>query len=315
MNDDIKEKLKMNIAISKIKKEGETMNKIKKNVLKNVGIAACITISMSGVVFAGTIMNKLYTSKSSIKTALDYNYVQNINMDYEEKNNVGIKIESIIMDDSNLAIVFSFKLPNKFKDINDLVFQNLIINDENNNVLFEDGNEKSLSTGYSKELSNENNEIKEALIIENFNHTNPRSSKIHISFSSISLIKKGKNKTITGNWNYDIDVIDKFVNREKISYKSSESENVKILKADLTSTGLDLEIQFNSPQNTELLINNMFIQDEMGKQYYIEGGINAINEDTKPIVKASFPITSFKVLENLKLIIKTEHEIIIDLVK
>ena len=55
MNDKIKEKLKMKIAISDIKKEEEnTMNQKGKLVLKNIGIAAGIIISLTGVTFAGS---------------------------------------------------------------------------------------------------------------------------------------------------------------------------------------------------------------------------------------------------------------------
>lgn len=55
MNDDIKEKLKLKIAISQIKKEEEkAMNKKEKFIFKNIGIAACILMSLTGVVFAGS---------------------------------------------------------------------------------------------------------------------------------------------------------------------------------------------------------------------------------------------------------------------
>lgn len=55
MNDKIKEKLKMKIAISQIKNEEEkAMNKKEKFVFKNIGIAACVLMSLTGVVFAGS---------------------------------------------------------------------------------------------------------------------------------------------------------------------------------------------------------------------------------------------------------------------
>ena len=54
MNEQIKEKLKCKIAISLIKNEEEkNMNKKEKFILKNIGIAACVLMSLSGVAFAG----------------------------------------------------------------------------------------------------------------------------------------------------------------------------------------------------------------------------------------------------------------------
>ena len=55
MNDTIKEKLKMKIAISQMKNEEEkAMNKKGKLVFKNIAIAAGLIISLTGVTFAGS---------------------------------------------------------------------------------------------------------------------------------------------------------------------------------------------------------------------------------------------------------------------
>ena len=47
-------KVKMKIAISNVKEEDIVMNKSKLNIAKGIGIAACIAISMTGVVFASS---------------------------------------------------------------------------------------------------------------------------------------------------------------------------------------------------------------------------------------------------------------------
>ena len=55
MNEEMKKKLKMKIAISQIKSEGDNAMSIKeKFIIKNIGIAACVLISMTGVVFGKT---------------------------------------------------------------------------------------------------------------------------------------------------------------------------------------------------------------------------------------------------------------------
>lgn len=56
-NNKIFEKVKTKIAISQVVKEEDiVMNKSKLNIGKGIGIAACIALSMTGVVFAGTMV-------------------------------------------------------------------------------------------------------------------------------------------------------------------------------------------------------------------------------------------------------------------
>ena len=62
MNDKIKEKLKMEIAISQIKnEEKEAMDKKEKFVFKNIGIAACVLMSLTGVALASSkVIEKVF---------------------------------------------------------------------------------------------------------------------------------------------------------------------------------------------------------------------------------------------------------------
>ena len=69
MNDEIKEKLKMKIAISQIKNEEEkAMNEKEKFVFKNVGIVACVLMSLTGVAFAGNkIIENIWKTPEKIQ--------------------------------------------------------------------------------------------------------------------------------------------------------------------------------------------------------------------------------------------------------
>lgn len=73
MNDEIKEKLKMKIAISQIKNEEEkAMNKKEKFVFKNIGIAACVLMSLTGVVFAGSkVIENIWKTPERIENITD----------------------------------------------------------------------------------------------------------------------------------------------------------------------------------------------------------------------------------------------------
>lgn len=281
---------------------------------KTIASILCIVFMGTGIVLASNSLWNHWNNKG-VKTALEYGYVQNIEMDYNIQNDLGIKLDSIIIDNSNIGIVFNYKIPSNFKNIDNIAIKDIVIKDEKNNIIFEDGNEKSLSTGYAEEFASENSIVKQAIILNNLNHTYPKSNNIYISFSTVNIFRNQKNiKTITGNWNFDINVTDKFINRETIEYTAGQSKDIEVISAELTSTGLDIEMKFNSPLNAENLGKNIKIQDNDENEYFSDKLI-AENELTTPTIRTSFPITIYNAHDNLKLIIKTDKEIIIDLNK
>lgn len=298
-------------------KSGLYKNKVKWRFIemkKTVVLILSIVFIGTGIVIASN-SSWLFFRNNGVKTALKYGYVQNIEMDYNIQNDLGVKLDSIIIDNSNIGIVFNYKIPFKFKNVDNIVLSDIIIKDEKNNIIFEDGNENSLTTGYSEEFASENGIVKQALLLDNFNHTYPKSNNIYISFSTIHIFKNQKNiKTITGNWNFDVNVSDKFINRETINYKASQSKDIDIIRVELTSTGLDIEMKINSPLNAEKLRKNIKVQDKDGNEYFSDKFI-AENELTNPTIKTSFPITIYNADDNLKLIIQTDKEIIIELNK
>lgn len=281
---------------------------------KIIASILCIVFMGTGIVLASNSLWNHWNNKG-VKTALEYGYVQNVEMDYNIQNDLGIKLDSIIIDNSNIGIVFNYKIPSNLKSIDNIAIKDIVIKDEKNNIIFEDGNEKSLSTGYAEEFASENSIVKQAILLNNLNHTYPKSNNIYISFSTVNIFRNQKNiKTITGNWNFDINVTDKFINRETIEYTAGQSKDIEVISAELTSTGLDIEMKFNFPLNAENLGKNMKIQDNDENEYFLDK-LSVENELTTPTIKTSFPITIYNVHDNLKLIIKTDKEIIIDLNK
>ena len=281
---------------------------------KIIASILCIVFMGTGIVLASNSLWNHWNNKG-VKTALEYGYVQNVEMDYNIQNDLGIKLDSIIIDNSNIGIVFNYKIPSNLKSIDNIAIKDIVIKDEKNNIIFEDGNEKSLSTGYAEEFASENSIVKQAILLNNLNHTYPKSNNIYISFSTVNIFRNQKNiKTITGNWNFDINVTDKFINRETIEYTAGQSKDIEVISAELTSTGLDIEMKFNFPLNAENLGKNIKIQDNDENEYFLDK-LSVENELTTPTIKTSFPITIYNAHDNLKLIIKTDKEIIIDLNK
>ena len=281
--------------------------------MKRIVVSIISTILIgTGIVFAGTLY-KQFQSNKGIEVALEHEYVQNIDMEYNIKDKIGIKVDTVILDNSNLGIIFDFKLPSKLNQIDDIVIEdNLIIKDDNNNIIFEDGNLKSMTTGLSKEIFKEKDRVIEEIILNNDKHTFPKSKQIEISFNKVKFLEKNKNiKEVEGDWNFKFDITNKFIEREEIEYIGSENEKVTV-NGKLTSTSLDLDLKFKNKIDGEKL--NIMVIDSKENEYksnslYIE------DEQTEPKVNISFPISLFRTEENFKVIIKTDEENIIELNK
>ena len=111
-NNKIYERLKMRIAISNKIKEDIVMEKKKLNILKDIGIAACILLSMSGVVFAtNMIVNKFGPNSSDgSQIAVENGYIANAT-----ENSI---VDSFMLDNYNFYIAFNKeKLGLSYEDI------------------------------------------------------------------------------------------------------------------------------------------------------------------------------------------------------
>lgn len=113
MNDKIKEKLKMKIAISDIKKEEEnTMNQKGKLVLKNIGIAAGIIISLTGVTFAGSkVIENIWKMPEKIEENTDKLTEESKleNISEEEAKEIAVKKLQEVNFDSNIVSTEHYK--------------------------------------------------------------------------------------------------------------------------------------------------------------------------------------------------------------
>ena len=151
-NNKIFEKVKMKIAISNVKEEDIVMNKRKLNIGKGIGIAACITLSMTGVVFATTqIINKFGANSSDgIQTAIENGYYSDINTEYKEANGISTSIESFLIDNDNFDINFNIKFDDSYS------VQDMLANDGKIDIMdLKIVNEKNEKVFATKELETE----------------------------------------------------------------------------------------------------------------------------------------------------------------
>lgn len=202
---------------------------------------------------------KIYGEYDSLNNASENNYIENVQSDYTYINNIGCKIKSFIISDSDFAMVLDFDFSmNKIK-INNLK-ENISIYDENKNLygIFMPKSYKDLKykTNYIEENKLKQGENKENFKYETVYQTEsqktsqlifydtetpfPRSSKLYVNIKDIGGFNKfNQYVTLYDNveWNFELDVPEKFINRTNEEYKLSEEiEDVTMNKIEITDT-------------------------------------------------------------------------------
>ena len=99
-------------TVKKIKNSRSKTNYIQ-YLRKIAVIVLCIGVLSTGVVFAKDIVHYISAfftrSTEGINTAVENNYVQEVNLEYVYDNDIGVTIDHIVLDDRNLDISFVYK--------------------------------------------------------------------------------------------------------------------------------------------------------------------------------------------------------------
>lgn len=311
----------MNISESLVKVKLHRVRKKLKERLKSKGIIpknlvivfAILLIAISSFVIAKEIFKHFFLDSSNgVEEALNDGYVEN----YELQNNsysngISVDVESVLMDDYNLAIVFCLKFDNieYVKNAYYCNFDNLLIMDENNNLIvtkFEgkikdskllnffdiNNNYPGISNGNESVhiKSKDDDEIVLTYITNSSEF--PKSHKLKIITDEISLHYSEDNfgekiDTINGDWNIEVDLPEEFYNRKTEVYtlESSNDENLELLGANLSQTGIRIEFKtkwgqqyYNEDDSDEIIYEKLEkIRNEyLTFEYIVENGITPL---------------------------------------
>ena len=209
-NKKILEKVQMKIAISNSKEEDIVLNKNKMSIKKGIGIAACIILSTTGVVFATSNLIKKFGGNSSdgVQTAVENGYVQELS-----ENSI---IDSFLIDNYNFYIAFKADKINKnINELRSMEKNILTIKNEKGEIIFQDNKD-----AYG--LNEEDNKIIYTATAKEF----PISSKLFVNFDGIQEV---------------LDVPSNMQNNiEEYKLKSISDENIEFEKAYLSSTAFKI---------------------------------------------------------------------------
>ncbi len=289
-------KVKLHRVRKKLKIRLETKGIILKDIII-VFIAAMIIIS--GYVIGREIVKHFFIDSSDgVEKAVENGYIEDYEIEKSNKSNgVSIEVESVLMDDYNLAINFCLKFDDKsyIDKINYCEFDNLLIMDENNNLIvtkFEGNNNDSNLLNFFANSGNnypgisdgsESIHIKSKsdneIIMTYATHSSefPKSHKLNIMLDRISLYSSNndleeKIDTIKGEWNIEVELPEEFYNRETVVYtlESTNDENLELLEANLSETGIRIKFKtkwgqqyYNKDDSDEEIIEKLEkIRDE-----------------------------------------------------
>lgn len=224
-----------------------------------------ILVLTTGVVFAKDIVNMITSifnnSTKSIDTAVENGYVQNVDMDFVYDNNIGIKVDYIMMDNSNLDISYVYNCNN---EINSIELDKYTIEDNNDNLFYQYDSKnpiienslivKEITTGkdqYNSEKLEE--KIFRSSVLYKSNNF-PKSKSLLIT---INRIKINNTDIIEGNWNLQIDLDNKFNQREKNIYQIVNPEHILRSEITLSETTLKVYLQIDEKHgNNKFLFEN-----------------------------------------------------------
>lgn len=229
------EELKEKITIANLLADREMKKESKiRNIVKPMVAACVMMISLSGMVFAKDISNKIYNqyfTGTGVEKAMNEGYVENTEMEEQNSNTMieneetgeaiedsetSVRVSELIMDDFTLSMTFEVTLSEKIKtiitakDVMEMNFPDIVLYDENNIVL------NNVSNNVLNEFKEKNNiEPKEIVnsgvnifvseksgnqvkVIYNFytgGDSYPKSKELHIDMNKIKI---SKNESIMG---------------------------------------------------------------------------------------------------------------------
>lgn len=297
------------------KKYQNDLNKPKKKRTSVPKMAASFMLGilvLSGIVYASTYGNKLFNIEgiddAGIQAAIQNGYIQNIDMDYIEKEKVKFKVNYLVMDDIHLDLVFNFVTPDRVENYEGIAVRGLEITDENNNQIYiasEDQRIWSKNIAPMAELwstvEKHDNLLRQ--VVHFSSDSFPKSKKICVSFDSVILynVNHGNPFTIEYEDNYklEFDVSDQLINRRTIEYES-ESNDISNIK--LTNSGLALTIK----SDHYITRNEDYkIIDEEGNVYTLSEVIPVIDHEKMDTKNDEFTLifnfTMYDKCNNLKL--------------
>ena len=304
-------------TLQKEKKQKKSFNIMKKVAM----IIISFGIISTSIVFADDIINfitSIFTnSTEAIDSAVESGYVQNVDMDYVYDNDIRVRVDNIVLDDTNLDISFVYNYLGS-DVIDSLELYKYKIKDENNNVLYElDRNtyykeNVSIATQLKKDndiVLIDKNEFRESLLYASKKFVNCK--EIIIEISEIKITRNTNSDIKNGSWNISIQIGEGLKNRESEFYEIENNKYLNDSKVELTETSLKFNMEFNFRLDKSLLRSSetIILRDSSGKEYNYKFSDMEHTENNCCKLYLEYDIGKFfENINNLELVIHNENK-------
>ena len=279
-SDNIYSRVKMKIAISKLKEEDIVMDKNKTSIFKRIGIAICALMMTTGVAFATvTMINRFGPNASNgSKIAIENGYIA-----YSKEDSI---VDSFMLDRYNFYITFKEdklgltldQINEKYNkvEIGEKGKEYLTIKNENNELVF-----SNLNHAYS--LTGEEGKIYYTATAKEF----PKAKKLFIDFA-------GKKEVLN---------VPEEMSKEIVQYKlkSISDKTWKFESASISNTAF--KIYLSNCDDIDHNEKNRVVTSD-GKEFYSQArsdGDGSISVESDGVVRYynTFNLTSFDATDTL----------------
>lgn len=276
----LEEKIKLKISISKIDDELK-INKRKNSLNRKMTAAACFCIVlMTGFSFAKDIekyVKKVFSlSSDAIDSAIVEGYIQEVDDEYINSNNIEIKVENILVD--NVSLMFSLLYKTEESNIEDIHINYFTIYTERGERVYQLDDTKDAYVGIAKSMEQgkiekiTQNEFKNTIKLglweerNEFNKLNIKIKNLNVKYSD------GTIKSLDGDWDLNVDISDKFNNSNETEYIfDGENEHIKSGFATIYPTKmivkLDLYEDYDISQIVDIALEDL---SEYGMIFYLK---------------------------------------------
>lgn len=206
-----------------------------------ISTLCCSIILLTSVVFAKDIeqyIKKIFNnSTEAIDSAVEEGYIQELKDDFVYSNDLGIKIDNILLDNVNL--IFSLLYKTEENNIENISINYFSIYTENGERVYQYdetqeayvGIAKSMEPSKTEKLSEKN--FKNTIILNLWEKRN-EFNELNIKITNLNLIySDGSQKSLNGNWFFNIKISEIFKQNNEIKYVL-DGENKYIKKASAT---------------------------------------------------------------------------------
>lgn len=258
MEEKILEKLKLKVSISKIKEEKKSVTNNKKSFInKKISIAACACLILTtGVVFAKDIeeyFKGLFTNTNhAIEDAVENGYLQKEDSDYVYDNNVGIKVDSLVLDELHLNISFAFETEDE--NIKSIRFKDFVISSDSGRNIYESEiqpkeNIDDIYLANSVEWMGLAQRTDEKTLIDSIlfglRENDKEIKELRFNITKLRVIyQDDSTREIDGNWKFTVAIKEEMRKKSSITYVlKEENEYVKSCTGVLSVTGFQMDLK------------------------------------------------------------------------